>query len=58
MAGSSEVGSPGSASRSTMGKSFAARRTPFQAAALNERSSLPPLSKTMPTWILPGSPAA
>src|SRR5947199_4804802 len=32
-----------------MGRSFAARRTPFQAAALNERSSLPPASKTMPT---------
>ncbi len=58
MAGSSEAGSPGSASRSTMGKSFAACRTPRQAAALNERSSLPPLSNTMPTWIFLGSPAA
>src|SRR5258706_7062408 len=58
MAGCSEAGSPGSASRSTMGKSLAARVTPRNAAELNERSSLPPLSKTIPTRIFFGSPAA
>src|SRR2546429_7983062 len=34
-----------------------AHLTPFHAAALNERSSLPPMSKTMPTRILFGSSA-
>src|SRR5215813_10612107 len=52
IAGSIEVGSPGSTSRRTIGKSFAARLTPCHAAALNERSSFPPMSKTIPTWTL------
>src|SRR5215467_9318940 len=52
IAGSIEVGSPGSTSRRMIGKSFAARLTPCHAAALNERSSFPPMSKTIPTWTL------
>jgi hypothetical protein len=32
--------------------SFCARWTPSQAAALNERSFLPPMSKTIPTRML------
>src|SRR5262245_16689249 len=41
-----------------IGKSFFARTTPEFAAALNERSSLPPMSKTMPTFFLPASASA
>src|SRR5204862_4930583 len=52
IAGSIEVGLPGSTSYRQIGKSFCARLTPSQAAALNERSFLPPMSKTMPTLIL------
>ncbi len=36
-----------------MSKSLAARFTPSHAAALNERSFFPPMSKTMPTLIFP-----
>src|SRR5215510_14182799 len=41
-----------------IGKSFFARTTPVFAAALNERSSLPPMSKTMPTFFFPASASA
>src|SRR5215472_9584357 len=41
-----------------IGKSFFARSTPVFAAALNERSSLPPMSKTMPTFFFPASASA
>src|SRR5262245_61453030 len=41
-----------------IGKSFFARTTPVFAAALNERSSLPPMSKTMPTLFFPASSSA
>ena len=58
IAGSIEVGLPGSTSRKTMSKSWLARFTPSHAAALNERSFLPPMSKTMPTLILPLSATA
>src|SRR5688572_14085066 len=62
IAGSIEVGAPGSTSRSRMPRPgrpqlvlpsgsmpVSAHLTPAHAAALNERSSLPPASKTMPT---------
>ncbi len=58
IAGSIAFGVPGSMSRKTIGRSFAARCTPCHAAALNERSSLPPISKTMPTLIFDLSSAA
>src|SRR5882724_4252876 len=51
--GSIEVGSPGSTSRRKMPSSSLARLTPSQAAALKDLSSLPPMSKTMPTRSLP-----
>src|SRR5262245_57538391 len=41
-----------------IGKSRFARTTPVFAAALNERSSLPPMSKTMPTFFFPASASA
>ena len=59
---------PGSTSRSTMPSAglpqavlpsgsvpVSAHFTPAHAAALNERSSLPPMSKTMPTWTFDAS---
>ena len=61
-------GVPGSTSRSTMPSAglpqavlpsgsvpVSAHFTPAHAAALNERSSLPPMSKTMPTWTFDAS---
>src|SRR5690242_17997124 len=55
-----EVGSPGSTSRRIMssGISCKARLTPTHAAALNDLSSLPPMSKTMPTRFLPPASSA
>src|SRR5262245_65826350 len=41
-----------------IGKAFFARTTPVLAAALNERSSLPPMSKTIPTFFFPASASA
>src|SRR4029453_11176187 len=58
IAGSIEVGSPGSTSRKTIGRSLAARLTPCHAAALKERSSFPPISKTIPTSTFDLSSAA
>ena len=58
MAGSMAFGVPGSMSRRMIGRSLAARCTPSHAAALKERSSLPPMSKTIPTLIFDLSSAA
>src|SRR5262245_29923018 len=55
MHGSIDVGSPGSTSRSLIGKSVAARLTPSHAAALKDLSSFPPMSKTIPTRFSPGA---
>jgi len=63
MAGSMFTGEPGSTSRSRMPSTdlpqavpsgnlpVSAQRTPRNAAALNDRSSLPPMSYTIPTRV-------
>ena len=67
IAGSMLTGVPGSTSRSTIPRPglpqaaplgsvpVSAHFMPFHAAALKERSSLPPMSKTMPASIFAGS---
>jgi hypothetical protein len=67
MAGSMLTGVPGSTSRTTVPKPgfpqsepsgslpVSAHFMPFHAAALNDRSSLPPISNTMPASVADGS---